>query len=252
MARAVGVALVCAGLIGPTTTEAWATTRQPLDVGVVYLRRVFATTPATVAAAQRLTAPGSLAERYAVASTELATAITDAAERVPPTTITKHGSELHACTVEVTTTQCATFAAFRSDRHGRLVSFTINHLSLAGRFAIDAGQSDAALGVTGNLDIAYESPTPPTLLIVFSVRGAPDGARAVDVSSATYVGPDGHARQPHADTPLEPPGPLVVGPEVRTLFAVAVPGAPLGGTLTVPVVDTQPGTDAGTLRLTIG
>ncbi len=132
------------------------------------------------------------------------------------------------------------------------MSFTINHLSLAGRFAIDDGQSDAALGVTGNLDIAYESPTPPTLFIVFSARGAPDGARAVNVSSATYVGPDSQARQPHADTPLEPPGSLVVGPEVRTLFAVAVPSAPLGGTLTVHVVDANAGTDAGTLRLTVG
>ena len=138
-----------------------------------------------MAAAQRLTAPGSLAERYAVASEELAKAVPDAGEGVPPTTITRHGSELQACTAEDTTTPCATFAAFRSDRHGRLVSFTINHLSLAGRFAIDDGQSDAALGVTGNLDIAYESPTPPTLFMMFRVRGAPDGARAVDVSSAT-------------------------------------------------------------------
>ncbi len=255
MKRLVGVtALALLVLVAP----AGAANKNPSAVGKTYLQLVFVhSTPASLAKARALTAPGSVAEQYAIFQAALTQGLQ--ADGVPSSTnngtVKQQTRQFTVCgtTTTPTTTPgtCSSFSGFKLDRKGRLVSFTVAGTQLAGVIAGPGQPSSPAAGATLSLVGAYQSPASGELIIVLNAHGAPDGPRNVFVTSASYVEPNGQQLQVQPGNVAQPQEGLVQPNATASMVAI-FPGAAIGGTLTLPVSNPADLTQTGQAQLHIG
>ncbi|HXY90918.1 MAG TPA: hypothetical protein VEP49_00420 [Acidimicrobiia bacterium] len=213
---------------------------DPTATGYRYLQHLFAR-GGRPTDAKTLSAAGSLA----ASNVDFWLAINDAyrisgAGQPNRQTFVRKGKTVQGCSTEKPTAStvapsCTTYANFKLDKQHRLVSFTVDGKSLAGRYAV-GGPPATAMGVSLAVRAAYRSATTNALIIVLSVTGAPDGPRQVFLSSSSYVDRGGPVLQATPELVLGSKD--AVPPSATTTMSIVYPGASLGGVLQVPVFET--------------
>ena len=240
LAAVIGVgALVSAQISASASVPAGQTAaKSPLAVGCAYTKDLFASLdPTQTAAAAKLAAPNSLALMYAEFQIGQRRALrasnSDSVELV-----TCKGSTVSvAIQSKLVSAPPNAYSKFKLDKKGRLVDFQVSGQPIAGRLIAGTGQVGSALGVTFKLVAAYRTiSSGGDLVVVLDVTGAPDGNRGVQAYSATYDGPAG-PRVTASSSASGGTSTLATG--ATSTIAVTFPSQPIGGTVNIPVDETQ-------------
>lgn len=212
-----------------STTVAVATTVDPAAVGVAeqYLEALTADDGPDVDTMTELSAPGSVAEKYAVHTAALADLQAAAGEPASGGEVRVEGDTVIATLVgSGGATVDTTWSDFTLDDDGLLVDFTINGVALDDRLVV-GGASDTVDGVTISVVSAFELVTNDSPVVILQIDNGGDGPYRL--RGASYEAPDGATV---TSTPDEGRG-LVVGAGASNRVLLVFATAPFGGTLTL-------------------
>lgn len=239
MAAALALGALLAGCSGDDGESGATTTTAPpgsedlgdsgeaaLAAGEEYLTALTAEGTPDIDAMVALSAPGSVAERYAVHTGALTEVQGPSGDEAEPGALRIEGDTLVVTlTASDGSTVDTTWGDFTLDDEGLLDSFTINDTELDDRLIVD-GDSDTVAGVTASVVSAFELVTNDSPVVVIEIENAADAPYRM--RGAVYVA-DGERV---TSVPGEN-GALVVpaGETARALLVFAA--APFGGTLTM-------------------
>jgi len=226
------VVLPACGSDGGGTSDGTAATTTTvvdgagLEVGRQYVEAMAADGGPDTEAMVALSAPGSIADDYAVHLGALADVQEAAGEPVDQGEVTVEGDKvflrLEGTGGVIVDTR---WSDFTLDDQGRLVDFTIDDEPLDDRLVV-GGASDAVRGVTATVVSAFELVSNDSPVVVVEIKN--DGRGRYRLVSADYTAPDGVT----GDT--TPVGQGLVVPRGATSRAVlAFPRAAFGGTVTL-------------------
>lgn len=214
---------------GTTTTAGGATTTVDaagLDVGRRYVEAVAADGGPDTDAMVALSAPGSIAEDYAVHLGAVADVQAAAGEPIDQGEVTVEGDKvflrLDGTGGVIVDTR---WSDFTLDDQGRLVDFTIDDESLDDRLLVD-GASETVRGVTASVVSAFELVSNDSPVVVVEIDNG--GRGRFRLAGADYTAPDGLTGN------TTPAGAGLIVPRGATKRAVlAFPRAAFGGTITL-------------------
>ena len=212
-----------------SSTVAVATTVDPAAVGVAeqYLEALTADDGPDVETMTELSAPDSVAERYAVHTAALAELQAAAGEPASGGEVRVEGDTVIATLVgSGGATVDTTWADFTLDDDGLLVDFTINGTALDDRLVVD-GASDTVDDVTIAVVSAFELVTNDSPVIILEIENGSDGPYRL--RGASYEAPDGATVTSNPD---QGRGLVVPAGGVNRVLLIFAP-APFSGTLTL-------------------
>lgn len=176
-----------------------------------------------------LSAPGSVAERYAVHTGALAEIQIASGEDPESGTVSVDGD-----TVTVTFSGAGgppvetTWTDFTIDGHSRLDDFTINGVSLDDRLIV-GGESDTTARVTATITSAFELVTNDSPVVIVEIQNG--SRREYRLRHTLYAtGPDEADQASGSDPSGEG---LIVAPGATERAALIFGSAPFGGTVTL-------------------
>lgn len=212
----------------PTTTSAGdgEAAAAALEVGEQYLTALSAEGAADIDAMVALSAPGSVAERYALHTGAVIEVQGPSGDEAEPGAVRAEGDALVlTLTGAGGATVDTTWAGFVVDDEGLLESFTIDGTALDDRLIVD-GESDSVAGVTASVVSAFQLVSNDSPVVVIEVENGADAPYRL--RGADYAA-DGERV---SSTPGEN-GALVVpaGETARALLVFAT--APFGGVVTL-------------------
>ncbi len=215
----------------PTSVDetATATSVDPaaVDVAEQYLQALTADDGPDLDAMTELSAPDSVAERYAVHTGALADLQAAAGEPASGDEVRVEGDTVIATLVcPGGATVDTTWADFTLDDDGLLVDFTINGTALDDRLVV-GGASETVDGVTISVVSAFELVTNDSPVVILEIDNG--GAGPYRLRGASYEAPDGATVTSNPD---QGRGLLVPADGTNRALLIFAP-APFAGTLTL-------------------
>ena len=208
------------------TTTAAEVDGAGLEVGREYVEGVAADGGPDTEAMVALSAPGSVAEDYAVHLGAVADVQEAAGESLDQGEVTVEGDQvLLRLETQGGAVVDTRWADFTLDDQGRLVDFTIDDEPLDDRLVVD-GASATVRGVTASVVSAFQLVSNDSPVVVVEIENA--GAARFRLVGADYEAPD---QTRVSSTPSG--GGLVVPPDATNRAVLAFATAPFGGTVTL-------------------
>ena len=245
-----------AGIPAPTGTQlAAAAPATKASASVLALRRAVisygqalaGTSPATVRAGLKLTAPNSVAYRYLQHMANTTGVSLQASPPDPNRAPLPSGDDAFKfCTIPGNDFSCTTYGNFTVNQAGKLVDLTIDEQPVGPHFTVVSGQPITVGGVRITLLTAYETMAGGHLVVSLKVEA---GAEPITTNPKTwtYRGPDGRPV-----TVWGASGPTYVVARSSAIVWMSFESAKAGGSITVngcPSQDCPRGSFSGVVKV---